>query len=438
MKNTKQLFFLLLIGFPAAFLMVFAPINTTASQFNARASQLNTLADDGVANYTATQSITYNVEISWKLTHINSQAQDYTFKSLRLNDRAPDSVLTEFTPEYQECTLKSSTITGEDSKKVEHDEFENTFDIFEANLKAGEQITIKQEYEIILNEIVFDDDIKDSDIGDYDPTDEIHDLYCEPSEVYFEKSNADLIKTSNSIVNAEDNPIEKAEKIYNWIVAKLNYTVQDVEEGALWAYINEEGDCSEYSDLMVTLLRIQGIPARKITGFLISNEAELEAEIGEEYDFDFSYDGSTNTVTQETEFLGHAWIEYYVPSIGWIACDPTWGEESDDYFNQIDYIRFNTLVGAWFEAPGVPPPDNKVSEFPFWPLIISTNHIKAYSYDYDVNIEIIDTDFVEEESPLSRILEIPSFSMEILALTSIGAIMGLIVIHYRKSRKNNL
>ncbi|GAG47598.1 unnamed protein product, partial [marine sediment metagenome] len=179
------------------------------------------------------------------------------------------------------------------------------------------EVSLSQKYIIELNEIEYQD-IHTSDIGLYDMSDVIFKLYCNQSEPFYERDNPLLIDLSQRLVNTEDNPIQKAKKIITWISDNIDYNgnLPAQEKGALWAYTNLEGDCSEFSSLMVTLLRIQGIPARKVTGFLVSTDPDIRPKFGDRWTF------STNE--DATNILAHAWVEYYIPNIGWIACDPTW------------------------------------------------------------------------------------------------------------------
>jgi len=378
--------------------------------------------DNGVSNYTIGQSVKYQVDIDFTLTHVRTAPQSYFFKVARLNDRQPNSTLTPYTPPYQETKLLYNSIIGYDTViEGQLDKFNNTYDLFNASLNRDDTLTLSQSYNITLNEISFSD-INDGDIGIYTPGDEIHTLY-NVTEKYYNCSNPVLISLSNSIVNPTDNPVEKARKIFDWVISNIDYEVQNDEIGAFEAYNQGIGDCSDFSDLFITLLRIQGIPARKITGFLITNEVSHQPKVGNQYSFDLNFDGASLTASSNNEILGHAWVEYFVPDIGWIACDPTWG---DGYFNHIDFFRFSLNIGAWFFLPGASPPNNYISEFPINPGPVCSNH-SAYNYQYTVEITVLESN-IPPESP---------FPLMVVIFIAVGGLVPvlIIVVLVKKGRK---
>jgi hypothetical protein len=81
--------------------------------------------------------------------------------------------------------------------------------------------------------------------------------------------------------------------------------------------------CSGYSNLMVTMLRIVGIPARLMHGIIIRGNPIDGGN------WTYSYPIST-----EKYEMMHVWVEYYIPGLGWLACDPTWHDphQEQDYF----------------------------------------------------------------------------------------------------------
>jgi len=386
MKAYKVAFFLVLFLFPLSV-----------------RSEIKLSTTYGVSNYQIDQNITYQVEINYTFTHTRLSPQQYYFKVARLNDRQPNSTLTQYTPPYQEAKLLYNSITGYDSLIMGlHDKFNNTYDLFNATLSNSDTITLNQKYTVKLNGVTFGN-IQDSDIGVYNTSSEMFDLYCNNSETYYERNDPDLIAASNQIINPSDNPLEKARKICenvsNYLVYDANLPAQEM--GAAWAFDNKKGDCSEYSSLMITLLRIQGIPARKVTGYLLKSEDNLIPPVGKVFDFYAYSSGSTN-------LLGHAWVEYYIPEIGWIACEP----QIASSYKKIDSFRFNLNVGAWFFIPGASPGFDYASEFPHIPSPVASDH-DAYTYTYDLKITVLESD---------------SIFIEMIILIVVGSIVGLVII----------
>jgi transglutaminase-like putative cysteine protease len=61
-----------------------------------------------------------------------------------------------------------------------------------------------------------------------------------------------------------------------------------------------QGVCQDYAHVALSLLRMLGVPSRYVSGYLFRpNSAELET---------------------------HAWVECFLPSVGWLGIDPTHGE----------------------------------------------------------------------------------------------------------------
>ena len=65
-----------------------------------------------------------------------------------------------------------------------------------------------------------------------------------------------------------------------------------------------KGVCQDFSHVMIALVRDLGIPCRYVSGYLFQANASSEN--------DRSTPGAT-----------HAWVEAYMPSLGWVGFDPT-------------------------------------------------------------------------------------------------------------------
>ena len=157
---------------------------------------------------------------------------------------------------------------------------------------------------------------------------------------------------------------------------------------------------------MVGLLRAAGIPARKVLGLGLiegtvdSPTLKLDMKAGDTWYYQMG---------SEYEIPGHAWVQYYVPGLGWVSADPTWGqpyiEYGEDsalqYLYNMDYVHLITTVGGWYED-GIDPPlffEDKESagmdEFPFIYPIASP---VPYVFDFRIDFKVISFSQVNPDS----------------------------------------
>jgi hypothetical protein len=119
--------------------------------------------------------------------------------------------------------------------------------------------------------------------------------------------------------------IDNVKAMYQYVVGHLTYNVNkikfNIRQGATKALANPTNVvCLEYSDLLIAMLRSQGIPARMPIGY--------------------GYTGSLNKSDSVSDSL-HSWVQAYVPGIGWMDLDPTWGEKFNAFGDfDIDHFAF--------------------------------------------------------------------------------------------------
>jgi tetratricopeptide (TPR) repeat protein len=93
---------------------------------------------------------------------------------------------------------------------------------------------------------------------------------------------------------------ELVKNIFQYVVNALDYHIYFYQDrGARQALKDGKGDCTEYSELMVTLCRSKNIPARIVMGLIPGSDGQV------------GY---------------HNWVEAFFPSYGWVAFDPTWAD----------------------------------------------------------------------------------------------------------------
>ncbi|MBM4401964.1 MAG: hypothetical protein FJ044_01865 [Candidatus Cloacimonetes bacterium] len=143
------------------------------------------------------------------------------------------------------------------------------------------------------------------------------------------------IKKADSAYALNPNPYILSKAIYDYVTTNLKYDPTRISQeaerlGAVKSLGRKDSAvCMEFTDLLVTLMRAAGIPAREIDGYAYTSEDEKKA------------------VTSDTL---HSWVQIHpvrkedeisngvkFPDYGWINIDPTWGATTGiDYFSKLD------------------------------------------------------------------------------------------------------
>lgn len=124
-----------------------------------------------------------------------------------------------------------------------------------------------------------------------------------------------VAKAAKKIVGNEKDPLKKARKIYDWIIAN-SYRDESVHgcgvgsPNEMLAQLEKEdrmgGKCLDMSALTVALMRASGIPAREVMGIRVG-PSRLSPAFGAKEDI---------TKSQ------HCKLEFFIPALGWVPCDP--------------------------------------------------------------------------------------------------------------------
>jgi transglutaminase-like putative cysteine protease len=102
----------------------------------------------------------------------------------------------------------------------------------------------------------------------------------------------------------EDDPLATLRHLNHELYATFDYAPKStrVDSPIDEALEARKGVCQDFSHIMIALVRGLGIPCRYVSGYL--------------YPGDQSADRSVRSAT-------HAWVEAYLPSLGWVGFDPT-------------------------------------------------------------------------------------------------------------------
>lgn len=128
-------------------------------------------------------------------------------------------------------------------------------------------------------------------------------------------------------LKGETNTYKAVRKIYDYIHDKMHYELSGGWNVAPVVLKRGSGSCSEYSFVMIAMLRASGIPARYAGSVVIRGD-----------------DASRDDVF-------HRWVEAYIPPFGFIPVDPSGGDsevplEKAKFFGSLENRFLITTVGG--------------------------------------------------------------------------------------------
>jgi transglutaminase-like putative cysteine protease len=92
-----------------------------------------------------------------------------------------------------------------------------------------------------------------------------------------------------------------------------------------------KGVCQDFAHLMIALCRASGIPTRYVSGYF--------------------YVEKRMTETADDNSASHAWVECFLPCIGWVGYDPTHNRRVDSTYIKLaigrDYADVRPLAGTY-------------------------------------------------------------------------------------------
>lgn len=115
-------------------------------------------------------------------------------------------------------------------------------------------------------------------------------------------SYEEMKSTLNSIINYSEKPLKNALVLSEYVYDNFNYErgVTSVETPIEEVWRLKAGVCQDFAHILLVMLRMFGIPARYISGYICPKDEGVRGE------------GAT-----------HAWVEAYIPFYGWLGLDPT-------------------------------------------------------------------------------------------------------------------
>jgi transglutaminase-like putative cysteine protease len=104
------------------------------------------------------------------------------------------------------------------------------------------------------------------------------------------------------VIDGNEKPLKNALVLSEYVYANLAYEqgVTSVETPTEEIWELKAGVCQDFAHLLLFMLRLIGIPARYVSGYVCPKEEGVRGA------------GAT-----------HAWVEAYIPFYGWLGLDPT-------------------------------------------------------------------------------------------------------------------
>lgn len=159
-------------------------------------------------------------------------------------------------------------------------------------------------------------------------------IYTQPTR-YWQSDNAEISAKARELTEGKSRVSDQISAINKYVIDTLEYNNEkikyNIRQGALKAYQDPANVvCLEYSDLTIALLRAAKIPARMPVGYGYSGDLKLSPSVSDSL---------------------HSWVEAYVPNVGWVNVDPTWGEKFNNLgISDIDHLAF-AIWGASDSSP---------------------------------------------------------------------------------------
>lgn len=155
---------------------------------------------------------------------------------------------------------------------------------------------------------------------------EMRERYLQPDNLI--PLNDTIAKLSQEQTQGISDPLTKARKLYDYVLATMKYDKSGTGWGngdAMWACTAKRGNCTDFHSLFIGMARVAGIPARFEIGFPLP-EDKTSSDIP-------GY---------------HCWAEFYLDGIGWVPIDASEGwkhPEKRDYFfgaHCFNRVQFST------------------------------------------------------------------------------------------------
>lgn len=219
-----------------------------------------------------------------------------------VRDSANQIMLYPFNDDRQEVLLQELHITGNPQIEVHEDIFGNKVGTF-THSQPHRELVISSNLEVITTAVQLPVETADAR-SDWDGLNGLR--YQFPFIEFLRKemfqSLPELQSAMTGLINKALGTLSCAthfcEYVFNEFAYKKGITTVDTTLDEIWKL--RSGVCQDFAHILLAMLRLVGIPARYVSGYICPNKNGMRGE------------GAT-----------HAWAEAYIPNHGWLGLDPT-------------------------------------------------------------------------------------------------------------------
>ncbi len=233
----------------------------------------------------------------YRIKHITR----YTYPSPVI-DSANQVMLFPINDEQQEVKKHELIVTHHPAVEIFTDYFGNKTGIFSV-IKPHTELTIQSNIEVITKEVQLPADDTASETQ-WDNLVVIREQFPYMDFMLQESFDAhdEVAVLVKAMMSETVTPFAAAKQmsafVYNNFEYKQGITSVETKVDEIWQL--KAGVCQDFAHILLVMLRLVGIPARYVSGYICPKNHELRGE------------GAT-----------HAWVEAYIPFYGWLGLDPT-------------------------------------------------------------------------------------------------------------------
>ncbi len=217
-------------------------------------------------------------------------------------DSANQIILFPISDEQQEVIMHELVISHQPLVEVFTDYFQNKIGIFSV-IKPHTELSIQSFIEVITHEVKLPEEGPSADTQWAElgiKTEQFP--YLDFMMLGNIDSEKDIKAVVDSLFTTGITPFTIAQNmsayVYNNFEYKKGITSVETKVDEIWKI--RAGVCQDFAHVLLVMLRMIGMPARYVSGYICPKDQELRGE------------GAT-----------HAWVEAYIPFHGWLGYDPT-------------------------------------------------------------------------------------------------------------------